>query len=136
VSEVTEEKQQADVEAGSEIESVKKAPEVSVQQQETGITLGMVVSVAFVASAITAATMLVGYDHFLAKKVLSVDVKGFVEQQQELYLAGKITDEQLKQNYANLKTMVEQIPRNRVVLMGDAVLGGAEKLDVSITPAK
>lgn len=125
-----------DKETGLEAEPAMKAQEATPQQQDSGMTLGMVVAVAFVASAITAASMLVGYDHFLAKKVLSVDVKGFVEQQQELYLAGKITDEQLKQNYANLKTMVEQIPRNRVVLMGDAVLGGAEKLDVSITPAK
>lgn len=130
-------------------ETTKDAPQVEevavepvtetgnvAQQQEPGITLGMVAVVSFVVAVITGASMLVGYDHFIAKKVLSVDVKGFIEQQQELYLAGKISDEQVKQNYANLKAVVEQIPRNKIVLMGDAVLGGAEKLDVSITPAK
>jgi len=45
-------------------------------------------------------------------------------------LAGKISDEQLKQNYAALKAAVEKIPRNRVVIMGDAILGGAEKLEL------
>lgn len=117
-------------------EVVEVSPVVVQPGEDQAVSFGMVAAIAFVASAITAATMLVGYDHFIAKKVLSVDVKGFVDQQQELYLAGKVTDEQLKQNYANLKAVVESIPKNRIVLMGDAVLGGAEKLDISVTPSK
>jgi len=103
---------------------------------QQSIPLGMTAVISFMITVITAGIMLVAYDHFMAKKFLVVDVKGYVEQQQELYLAGKITDDQLKQSYVALKAAVEKIPRNRIVLMGDAVLGGAEKLDISSTPSK
>jgi len=104
--------------------------QVPAGEAANNVTFGVAVAISFVASAITAACMLVAYDHFLAKKIISVDVKGFVQEQQDLYLAGKISDEQLKQNYAALKAAVEKIPRNRVVIMGDAILGGAEKLEL------
>lgn len=96
-----------------------------------GISFGMVVAIAFTAAIISAAAMLVAYDHFMTIKFLSVDVKGFVQEQRELYIAGKITEDQLRQRFVDLKSVIEKIPRNRVVLMGDAVLGGAEKIDLS-----
>lgn len=117
----------------SKAEATKPEEPTDVQ---TGISLGMTAMVSFMTTLITAGIMLVAYDHFMAKKFLTVDVKGYIEQQQELYLAGKINDDQLKQSYVALKAAVEKIPRNRIVLMGDAVLGGAEKLDISSTPSK
>lgn len=101
-----------------------------------GVSLGVCVVIAFMASITTGAVSIMGYDHFRAKKFLSVDVKGYVEQQQELYVAGKITDEQLKQSFVALRQVVEKIPKNRIVLMGDAVLGGVEKLDLSVAVPK
>ena len=90
---------------------------------------GVVVISAFV-SVFSVSAALVAYDHFVAKKFVSIDVKGYVEQQQELFMNGKINEDQLKQNYAALKTVVQNIPKNKVVLMGDAVLGGVEKIDI------
>jgi hypothetical protein len=103
---------------------------------ESGMSIGMTAVIALVFSLITNACMLMAYDHFMAQKVLSVDVKGFIEQQQDLFLAGKITGEQLKDSYKRLLETVENIPRNRVVVMGDAVLGGAEKLEITVAPKK
>ena len=80
--------------------------------------------------------MLIGYDHYVAKKFVSIDVQGYVDQQRELYFAGKITDEQLKQSYAKLKATVEKLPKDRIVLMGDAVLGGVERIDLSAQDQK
>lgn len=90
---------------------------------------GVVVISAFV-SVFSVFAALVAYNHFVAKKFVSIDVKGYVEQQQELFMNGKINEDQLKQNYAVLKAVVQNIPKNKVVLMGDAVLGGVEKIDI------
>lgn len=118
-------------------EVAQETPAVKVATQpESPSGFGTSIAITIMATLIINAAMLMAYDHFVAKKFISVDVKGFVEQQQALYLAGKITDEQLQKNYAALGDVVKAIPKNRVVLMGDAVLGGVEKIDVSTSANK
>jgi hypothetical protein len=114
-------------------EGIKAAPG-SRQPVSNGVSAGMsftgVVVISAFVSVFSISVALVAYDHFVAKKFVSIDVKGYVEQQQELFMNGKINEDQLKQNYAALKTVVQNIPKNKVVLMGDAVLGGVEKIDI------
>ena len=66
------------------------------------------------------------YDRFFIQKVVSLDVKGFIAEQRDLYLSGKISDEQFRANIDRLEARVKSIPRNRVVIMGDAVIKNAE----------
>lgn len=66
------------------------------------------------------------YDRFFVQKIVAVDVKGYIAEQRDLYLSGKINDEQLKANIDRMEKVVGDIPKNKVVIMGDAVIKNAE----------
>ena len=66
------------------------------------------------------------YDRFFIQKVVSLDVKGFIAEQRDLYLSGKISDEQFRANLDRLEAKVKSIPKSQVVIMGDAVVKNAE----------
>jgi hypothetical protein len=67
-----------------------------------------------------------GYDRWYAQKVVAVDIKGYIAQQRDNYLAGKLNDDELKRSFDRLETVITAIPRNRVVIMSDAVVRNAE----------
>lgn len=96
----------------------------------TGITFGVVMAIAFLSSIITAGAMLVAYDHFIAQKIVAVDLKGFIAQTRDDYLAGKITDVQMRASFDRMEAVAKAIPKNKVVLMGDAVIQGVEKIEI------
>lgn len=66
------------------------------------------------------------YDRFYAQKIVSVDIKGFIAQQKALYLAGKLTDAQFRANVDKMVAAVKAIPKNRMAIMGDAVIKNAQ----------
>jgi hypothetical protein len=57
-----------------------------------------------------------------------------MDSQKAQYMTRKINDDQLDRNIAHVKDVVGKIPKNRVVLMGDAVVKNAEV--VKIEPIK
>lgn len=67
-----------------------------------------------------------GYDHWYAQKIVAVDIKGYIAEQRDNYLAGKLNDDELKKSFDRLETVITTIPKNRVVIMGDAVVRNAE----------
>ncbi len=67
-----------------------------------------------------------GYDHWYAQKVVAVDIKGYIAQQRDNYLAGKLSDEELRKSFDRLEAVITSIPKNRVIIMGDAVVRNAE----------
>lgn len=69
---------------------------------------------------------IVGYDRWFAQKVVAVDIKGYISQQRDNYLAGKLNDDELKKSFDRLETVITAIPKNRVIIMGDAVVRNAE----------
>jgi len=95
-----------------------------------GVTYAMAFLIAILASLITNGGMLIAYDHWLAPKIVSVDLKGFMSNQRDLYLAGKINDEQLRASIDHMADMVKSLPSNRIVMMGDAVIQGVEKVEL------
>lgn len=66
------------------------------------------------------------YDRFFVQKIVAVDVKGYIAEQRDLYLSGRINEEQLKANIDRIENVVGDIPKNKVVIMGDAVIKNAE----------
>ncbi len=82
-------------------------------------------SVALVSLTISAATILV-YDRYFATRIVAVDIKGFIAAQRDLFVQGKINDEQLKQHIESLERVIENVPANEVVIMGDAVVRNAK----------
>jgi len=70
-----------------------------------------------------------GYDRLYAQKVVAVDIKGYIAKQRDNYLAGKLNDEELKRSFDRLESVITTIPKNRVVIMGDAVVRNAETVN-------
>ena len=68
------------------------------------------------------------YDRWYAQKIVAVDLKGYIAQQRDSYLAGRINDDDLKKSFDRLEGIITTIPRNRVVIMGDAVVRNAETI--------
>jgi len=66
------------------------------------------------------------YDRFFVQKIVAVDVKGYIAEQRDLYISGKINEEQLKANIDKMEKAVTSIPRNKVIIMGDAIIRNAE----------
>lgn len=72
------------------------------------------------------ALSIVVYDRCFSTRIVSIDIKGFIAAQRDLYVQGKISDEQLKRNIDSLERTLQKIPANVVVIMGDAVVKNAE----------
>ena len=81
-----------------------------------------------IVSASVSLAAIAGYDRWFAQKVVAVDIKGYIAQQRDSYLAGKLNDDELKRSFDRLETVITAIPKNRVVIMGDAVVRNAETI--------
>jgi len=104
-------------------EQPKEPPRELPKQQSAFISVLMLcMTVSICASLATVA----GYDRWFAQKVVSVDIKGYIAQQRDNYLAGKLNDDELKRSFDRLETVITAIPKNRVIIMGDAVVRNAE----------
>jgi hypothetical protein len=68
------------------------------------------------------------YDRFIAQKVVAIDMKGYIAEQRDHYLAGRIDDAELRRRIDRLEEVSLAIPANRVVLMGDAVVRNVEMI--------
>jgi len=97
-------------------------------KQQSGLILlfALCLAVSFGASFATIA----GYDRWYAQKIVAVDIKGYIAQQRDNYLAGKLNDDELKRSFDRLEAVITAIPKNRVIIMGDAVVRNAE----TVTP--
>ena len=78
-----------------------------------------------ISMAVSAGSVYV-YDHYFAQKIVSVDIKGYIANQRDLYLSGKETGKEFRANIDKLAAAVKGIPQNRVAIMGDAVIRNAE----------
>ena len=104
-------------------EQPKEHPKESPKQQPSLVPIiALCLAVSFGASLATIA----GYDRWYAQKVVAVDIKGYIAQQRDSYLAGKLNDDELKRSFDRLETVITAIPKNRVIIMGDAVVRNAE----------
>jgi len=77
---------------------------------------------AMLISALVTALMLAAYDRYYAQKIVALDVKGYIAEQRDLYLAGKINDTQLKESFDRLEKAKERVPGNRVIILGDVLV--------------
>jgi hypothetical protein len=68
------------------------------------------------------------YDFKFAQKIVSVDIKGYTATIGNEFLTGKITEAQFRQKFDHLQTVVESIPSNKAVLLGDLVVRNVQKI--------
>ena len=99
---------------------------VTLSQQQPGLITLVALCVAL--SLVLSLATLYIYDRWYAQKIVAVDIKGYIAQQRDDYLAGKLNDDELKKSFDHLERIITTIPRNQVVIMGDAVVRNAETL--------
>ncbi len=106
-------------------EPPKEPPREVPKQQSIFVSVLMLcLMVSIGASLATVA----GYDRWFAQKVVAVDIKEYIAQQRDNYLAGKLNGDELKRSFDRLESVITAIPKNRVVIMGDAVVRNAETI--------
>ena len=66
------------------------------------------------------------YDCLWAQKIVAVDLQGFLTEQKDLYLAGKIDDAELQRRMDHLEQSVTAIPERYAVILGDVVVRNVE----------
>jgi hypothetical protein len=84
------------------------------------------IAVCLLISVVSSAATLFCYDHWLAQKIVSVDMKGYITLQRYKYKDGKINDEDLRKTFDKLELVMNSIPKNRVVIMADTAIRNAE----------
>ena len=104
-------------------EHPKTHPKDYPKRQPGTLTL---ISVCLAVSLVASLATIAGYDRWYAQKVVAVDIKGYIAQQRDNYLAGKLNDDELRKSFDRLEAVITAIPKNRVIIMGDAVVRNAE----------
>ncbi len=107
---------------------LKEAVSLPPEQQKRRLTLLPMVALCVALSLVLSLATLYIYDRWYAQKIVAVDIKGYIAQQRDNYLAGKLNDDELKKSFDHLERIITTIPRNRVVIMGDAVVRNAETI--------
>ena len=91
-------------------------------------TLFLSVSIGLLVSLIVAIGTVYLYDRYFAQKVVAIDLQGFLQQQKDDYLAGKITEDDMDRRMDELEIFVDQIPKHHPVILGNVVVRNIEVL--------
>jgi len=86
------------------------------------------VVISLIVSLTVAAGTVYVYDQHFAQKVVAVDLKGFLQEQKDDYLDGKITEEDVDRRMDKLEAFVDQIPKHHSVILGDVAVRNIEVL--------
>ena len=113
-------------ESESNKDAVSLPKEYPKQHPKQHPSLVSMIAICVAVSVGASLSTIVGYDRWFAQKVVAVDIKGYIAQQRDNYLAGKLNDDELKKSFDRLETVITAIPKNRVIIMGDAVVRNAE----------
>ncbi|MDD2735238.1 MAG: hypothetical protein PHF56_14975 [Desulfuromonadaceae bacterium] len=113
----------------SELPANNKTPQAAIKSDnQEGMGIPVVVCICLLVALITSFASVYSYDRWYAQKIVAVDIKGYIAQQRDNYMAGKLTDEELRRSFDHLENVVIAIPKNRVVIMGDAVVRNVETI--------
>jgi len=87
----------------------------------TGNKMGWLLASVLICATVSAG-MIAGYDRWFAQKIVALDVKGYIAEQRDLFISGKIDEEQLKRNFDRLEKAKEKVSGNRVIILGDVLV--------------
>lgn len=99
---------------------------VSGSEAANSLTVWTCFYVSLITAVVTIVIMAVIYHQYFAVKIVAVDVKGYIQEQQDLYVAGKINDAQLNANLDKMEALVLSLrdskSDNIVVMTADVFL--------------
>jgi len=109
---------------GEEKTLTAKAPVAETPKTTPGYLEIIVITILIVGSAIW------GYDHFLAQKILTFDLNGYLREQTALIKAGQMTEEQFKSNLDRTEALLgAKAEKSRhVILLKDVVMRNGNEI--------
>jgi hypothetical protein len=109
---------------GEEKTSTGKAPGAETPKTTPGYLEIIVITILIVGGAIW------GYDQFLAQKILTFDLSGYLREQTALIKAGAMTEEQFKSNLDRTEALLsaEAEKRRHVILLKDVVMRNGNEI--------
>ena len=94
------------------------------KKESKGI-IGLLAIIIAINITVTFAVLYV-YDRYYAQKIVAVDIKGFIEEQRDQFIGKKIDEEQLKANIDAMEGKVRSMPKNKIMVLRDVIVGNAE----------
>jgi hypothetical protein len=109
----------------------KEKVEKEVKESGKGFNFKVLVINILVSFFIAAGVVYI-YDRYYAQKIVAFDLKGYIIGLRDMYLAGKINDEDLKKAIDMAYDVIKSQRKNKVVIMGDVVLSPVEVIDYPV----
>lgn len=109
---------------GEEKTGTAKTPGAKNQKATPGYLEIIVMTILIVGGAIW------GYDQFLAQKIFTFDLKGYLHEQTALIKAGEMTEEQFKSNLDRTEALLnaEADKSRHVILLKDVVMRNGNEI--------
>ncbi|MDA8160115.1 MAG: hypothetical protein M0T76_05260 [Desulfobacteraceae bacterium] len=85
-------------------------------------------SVALLVSLLTATGVVAIYDRRYAQKIVTMDLKGYIQAQRDKAVNGTASDEELRRGLDAMEAALFAEPANHIVLMKDVVLRNAREI--------
>ena len=85
-----------------------------------------VIFLSLIVSIVVSLSTIFIYNFKYAQKIVSIDIKGYTEAQGREFISGRISEQEFRKRFDRLQKVVESIPPNKAVLMGDLVVRNVE----------
>jgi hypothetical protein len=110
----------------------EKKNDKKLKKRGRGLNLIKVLLINILVSLLISVGVVYVYDKYYAQKIVAFDLKGYIIGLREMYIAGKINDEGLKQAIEAAYVAIKNQRRNKVVLMGDVILTPVERIEYPV----
>jgi hypothetical protein len=94
----------------------------------TGPGYLLTIIISLIVSIITVITTVAIYDQRYAQKVVVMDLKGFIRQQRDRMVAGKLDEEQFRKSLDTMEAVLLAVPTNHTVIMKEVVLRNGREI--------
>ncbi len=97
--------------------------------QKNKLTVGAVILLLIVNIIVSIITVSL-YDRYFARRIAFIDIRGYMLDRKQLFLAGSITEKQFTESVDKIEKALLKTDKRTVVLLGDAVVRNAEKINI------
>jgi hypothetical protein len=113
-------------------EEVKKKIKEETKREERNLSLFKILLINVLVSLLISVGVLYVYDKYYAQKIVAFDLKGYIIGLRDMYVSGKINDEELKRAIDIAYAVIKNQKKNKVVLMGDVILTPVERIEYPV----
>ena len=98
-------------------------------REKSKLTVGAVILLLIVNIIVSIITVSL-YDRYFARRIAFIDIRGYMLDRKQLFLAGSITEKQFTESVDKIEKALLKTDKRTVVLLGDAVVRNAEKINI------